>query len=142
MGESQELNTIQGLPTKYQNIFYKYRRILSSGLKRTGINININLKGVVMKINLEFLGFPMVSDLVGKKKLELNISGTTVKDVIDELVNRYGKKVRDAFYDTQGDFDLMIQIALNGKSFIPPEKHNISLNEGDTLVFMLLLGGG
>lgn len=95
-----------------------------------------------MKINLEFLGFPMVSDAVGKRKLELNISGATVKDVIDELINRYGKKVRDAFYDTQGSFDLMIQISLNGKSFIPPDKHNISLNEGDTLVFMLLLAGG
>ena len=95
-----------------------------------------------MKINLEFQGFPKVSDLVGKKKLELNISGTTVTDVIDELINRYGKKVRDAFYDPQGNFDLMIQIALNGKSFISPEKHNISLSEGDTLVFMLLLGGG
>lgn len=95
-----------------------------------------------MKINLEFLGFPMASDLVGKKKLELNISGTTVKDVIDELVNRYGEKVRDTFYDTEGNFDLMIQIALNEKSFLPPEKHNISLNEGDTLVFMFLLGGG
>ncbi len=95
-----------------------------------------------MKINLELLGFPTVSDLLGMKELELNISGTTVKDVIDELVNRYGKKVRDAFYDTEGNFNLMIQIALNGKSFIPPEKHHISLNEGDTVVFMFLLGGG
>ncbi len=95
-----------------------------------------------MKINLEFLGFPMVSDVVGKKKLELNISGTTVKDVIDELINRYGEKVRDAFYDAQGNIDLMIQIAVNGKSFIPPDKYNIPLNEGDTLIFMLLLAGG
>jgi hypothetical protein len=36
----------------------------------------------------------------------------------------------------------MIQIALNGKSLIPPDKHNTSLNEGDTLVFMFLMGGG
>jgi molybdopterin converting factor small subunit len=95
-----------------------------------------------MKINLEFLGLPMVSDVIGKKKLELNISGTTVKNVIDELINRYGKKVRDAFYDAQGNFDLMIQIVLNGKSFIPPDKHNVPLNGGDTLIFMLLLAGG
>jgi molybdopterin converting factor small subunit len=95
-----------------------------------------------MKINLEFLGLPIVSDVVGKKKLELNVSGTTVRDVIDELINRYGNKIRDSFYDTQGNFDLMIQIALNGKSFIPPDEHNISLNEGDTLIFMLLLAGG
>jgi len=95
-----------------------------------------------MKINVEFLGFPMVSDVVGKKKLELDISGQTVKDVIDELIRRYGKKVRDAFYDTEGNFDLMIQIALNGKSFIPADKHNTVLNEGDSLIFMLLLAGG
>ena len=95
-----------------------------------------------MKINVEFLGLPMVSDVVGKKKLELDISGMTVKDVIEELINRYGKKVRDAFYDAQGNFDLMIQIALNGKSFIPADKHNTPLKEGDNLIFMLLLAGG
>lgn len=33
-----------------------------------------------MKINIEFLGLTMVSDVVGKKKLELDISGTTVKE--------------------------------------------------------------
>ena len=95
-----------------------------------------------MKINVEFLGFPMVSDAVGKKRFELNIYGETVKDVIDELIKRYGKKVRDAFYDAQGNFDLMIQIAFDGKSFIPPDKHTTPLNEGDSLIFMLLLPGG
>ena len=95
-----------------------------------------------MKINVEFLGLPTVSDAIGKKKLELNISGETVKDVIDELIRRYGKKIRDTFYDGQGNFDLMIQIALNGKSFILPDKHNTPLIEGDSLIFMLLLAGG
>jgi molybdopterin converting factor small subunit len=97
---------------------------------------------VAMKINLEFLGFPIVSDVVGKKRLELDISGMTVKDVIEELINRYGKKVRDTFYDAQGNFDLMIQIALNEKSFIPSDKHNTPLNEGDSLIFRMLLAGG
>ena len=95
-----------------------------------------------MKINVDFLGLPMVSDVVGNKKLELEVSGNTVKDVIEKLINRYGKKVRDAFYDAQGNFDLMIQIALNGKSFIPSDKHHTPLNEGDSLIFMMLLAGG
>jgi molybdopterin converting factor small subunit len=95
-----------------------------------------------MKIQVEFLGFPMVSDVVGKKKLQLDIPGNTVKDAMNELIRRYGKKVRDAFYDQEGNFDLMIQIALNGKSFIPADKHNTPLTEGDTLIFMLLLAGG
>ena len=95
-----------------------------------------------MKINVEFLSLPMVSNVVGKKKLELDTSGQTVEDVIDELIRRYGKKIRDAFYNGQGNFDLMIQIALNGKSFMLPDKHNTPLIEGDSLIFMLLLAGG
>ena len=95
-----------------------------------------------MKIHVEFLGFPTVSDVIGKKKLELEIPGNTVKNAIDELIRLYGKKVREAFYDEKGDFDVMIQIAVNGKTFIPANQHHSPLNEGDTLAFMLLLAGG
>jgi MoaD family protein len=95
-----------------------------------------------MKIDIEFLGFPMVSDVVGKKKLELDIPGNTVKNVIDELIRRYGKKVKEAFYDATGDFDVTIQVTLNGKTLIPADKHHTPLKEGDTLIFMLLLAGG
>jgi len=95
-----------------------------------------------MKIHVEFLGFPMVSDVIGKKKLELEIPGNTVKNVIDELIRLYGKKVREAFYDEKGDFDVMIQMTVNGKTFIRTNQHHTPLNDGDTLAFMLLLAGG
>ena len=95
-----------------------------------------------MKINVEFLGFPMVSDIVGKKKLELDIPGSTVKHVIDELIRLYGKKAREAFYDEKGNLDVTLQITLNGTTFIPADQHHTPLNEGDTLSFMLLLAGG
>ena len=95
-----------------------------------------------MRIQAEFLGFPMVSDVIGKKKLELDIPGNTVKNVIDELIRLYGKKVREAFYDEKGNFDVTVQMTLNGKTFIPADQHYTPLNEGDTLVFMLLLAGG
>jgi len=91
---------------------------------------------------MEFLGFPMVSDVVGKKKVELDIPGNTVKHVIDELIRLYGKKVKEAFYDETGKFDVTIQITLNGKTFIPADQHHTSLSERDTLIFMLLLAGG
>jgi molybdopterin converting factor small subunit len=95
-----------------------------------------------MKIGVEFLGFPLVSDLVGKKKLAIEISGNTVQHVIEELIRLYGNKVKEAFYDEKGNFDPMIQIALNGTASVPAEKHRTSLGEGDTLIFMLLLAGG
>jgi len=80
--------------------------------------------------------------VIGKKKLELNLSGTTVEDVIDELIRQYGKRVKNDFYDKEGNFDLMIQIALNGKSFISADKHDTPLKEGDHLTLMMLLAGG
>ena len=96
-----------------------------------------------MKINVEILGLPMISDVLGKKKLEMDISGGTVKEVLDELIRRYGKKVRDAFCDPEGNFDLSIQTSLNGKSFITVDEHFKPLiKEGDTVIFMMLLAGG
>ncbi len=95
-----------------------------------------------MKIYLEFLGFPMVSDVLGKKKMELNFPGSTVLDVINELIRLYGKKIREAFYDEKGNLDVTIQTMLNRKTFIPADRHHTPLNDGDTLTFMLLLAGG
>lgn len=99
-------------------------------------------KVLTMKINVEFLGFPTVSDVVGKKKMELDIPGNTVKDAIDELIGLYGKKVKESFYDDKGNLDVTIQMMLNGTLLALADIHSPSLNEGDTLSFMLLLAGG
>ncbi len=95
-----------------------------------------------MKINVEFLGFPTVSDVVGKKKVSLDVPGNTLKSAIDELIRLYGKRVRDSFYDEKGNLDVTIQITRNGKLFAPADIQSPSLTEGDTLTFMLLLAGG
>jgi len=95
-----------------------------------------------MNIHVEFLGLPMLSDVIGKKKLDVGVSGQTVKDMIDELISRYGKKVRDALFDAEGNFDPLIQISLNGKFFVSPDKHDTPLKDGDSLTFMLLIAGG
>ncbi len=84
----------------------------------------------------------MLSDIVGKKKFELNIQGKTIKDVIEELIRKYGAKVRQVFYGEGGTFDPMIQIALNGEKWIPADQHETTLNENDTLIFMILMAGG
>jgi molybdopterin converting factor small subunit len=72
----------------------------------------------------------------------LDIPGNTVRDVIDELIMLYGKKVKDAFYDEKGRLDVTLQMTLNGKTFISADKQHTPLSEGDTLTFMLLLAGG
>ncbi|MFB0505949.1 MAG: MoaD/ThiS family protein [Thermodesulfobacteriota bacterium] len=95
-----------------------------------------------MKVRVEIVGVPMLSDVIGKKNFELHITGKTVRDLIEELIRKHGAKVRKALYDEKGAFDPMIQIALNGEKWIPSDQHDTTLNEGDTLIFMILLAGG
>jgi molybdopterin converting factor small subunit len=95
-----------------------------------------------MKVRVEIVGVPMLSDVIGKKKFELDIPGKTVKDLLEELIRKYGGKVRNVLYGEKGTFDPMIQIALNGEKWIPSDQHDTTLDEGDTLIFMILLAGG
>ena len=95
-----------------------------------------------MKVRVEIVGVPMLSDITGKKKFDITIPGKTVKDLIEELIRKYGTKVRKVLYGEKGTFDPMIQIALNGEKWVPADRHDTTLNDGDTLIFMILLAGG
>jgi PHP family Zn ribbon phosphoesterase len=72
-----------------------------------------------MKVKIEIVGVPMLSDVVGKKKFEINIQGKTVRELIEEFIRTYGTKIRKVFYGENGTFDPMIHIASTGKSGSP-----------------------
>lgn len=93
-------------------------------------------------MRIEIVGVPMLSDIIGKKKFDLTVPGKTIRDLIEELIRKYGVRLRKVFYGERGIFDPMIQIALNGEKWIPADRHDTPLNDGDTIIFMILLAGG
>jgi molybdopterin converting factor small subunit len=97
-----------------------------------------------MKITIEILGLPALSQALGQRKTKLDVSGrtVTVRDVLDRMVERFGSSIREALEDPMGSLNPIIQIALNGKKFVPPDRLDTPLEEGDTLTFMLLMAGG
>ena len=95
-----------------------------------------------MKVRVEIVGVPMLSEIIGKKKFDLTVPGKTIKDLIEELIRNYGTRLRKVLYGEKGIFDPMIQIALNGEKWIPADRHDTTLNDGDTVIFMILLAGG
>jgi len=97
-----------------------------------------------MKIKIQVLGLPTLAQAVGKREIELDLpEGTpTVQGVLDHLIQQFGSSVREALYDRQGALNPIIQIALNGRKFVAPERLDTPLKGGDTLTFMLLMAGG
>lgn len=97
-----------------------------------------------MKITVDTRLFPMLAEVVGQEALEVDLQdrGTTIKDLIEELTRRYGQRAREALLDEGGKFDTMIQIVLNGERWIPGNELDTRLSDGDSVAFMLLIGGG
>ncbi len=95
-----------------------------------------------MKIMVELLGIPTLSGIIGKTK-ELEIPGETVSDLIAFLEKRYGSKVTQILLDPKGNLDNTIQVMVNETGFLPRESlSEKTLENGDTVRFLLLAGGG
>ena len=95
-----------------------------------------------MKIQVESLGLPSLSKLIGKK-IELEMADGTVADLIAHVVDSGGKKARRILLDNSGQLDMTIQVMLNDQGFVPrDELSKQSLKDGDQVKIMLLVGGG
>jgi sulfur carrier protein ThiS len=67
----------------------------------------------------------------------------TVADLVRDIVNRHGRKMHKILLDQSGDLDLAIQVMLNDEGFLPREQFSKRrLKDGDSVKFMLLVGGG
>ena len=95
-----------------------------------------------MKIQIESLGLPTLSKLIGKKS-QLEMADGTVADLIAHIVNHKGRSARKILLDQTGQLDLTIQVMVNDESFLPRNEYSKRiLKEGDSVKFMLLVGGG
>lgn len=95
-----------------------------------------------MKIQVESLGLPTLSKLIGRKT-ELEMAEGTVADLITHIVSRYGQKAGKILFDQTGELDMTIQLMVNDEGFLPREEYSKRpLKEGDQVKIMLLVGGG
>ena len=95
-----------------------------------------------MKIQIESLGLPTLSKVIGRTT-EWEMQDGTVADLVRDIVNRHGRKMHKILLDQSGDLDLAIQVMLNDEGFLPREQFSKRLlKDGDSVKFMLLVGGG
>ena len=95
-----------------------------------------------MKIQIESLGLPTLSKLIGKTS-QFEMEDGTVVDLVAQIVDRHGRKARKILLDQTGQLDLTIQVMVNDESFLSRNEYSQRiLKEGDSVKFMLLVGGG
>ena len=95
-----------------------------------------------MKIQIESLGLPTLSKLIGKTS-QVDMADGTVADVVSHIVKRSGQPARKILLDQNGQLDLSIQVMVNDEGFLSRDDYDKRrLKEGDKVKFMLLVGGG
>ena len=95
-----------------------------------------------MKIQIESLGLPTLAKLIGKTS-QIEMADGTVADVISHIVDRIGQPARKILLDQTGNLDFAIQVMVNDEGFLPRNEYpQRILKDGDSVKFMLLVGGG
>ena len=94
-----------------------------------------------MKVHLK-LFLPVLPEAIGRRELQVEFAGETVKDLIDYLIACYGRKARQALLDKKGELDPVVQILLNGEHWVTHDRLHTVLRDGDDVILMLLLAGG
>jgi MoaD family protein len=94
-----------------------------------------------VKVHLKVL-LPALPEAIGRRELEVEFAGETVGDLLDHLLARYGRKARQALLDDGGQLDPVVQILLNGEEWVPHDRLDRTLQDGDQVMLMLMLAGG
>ena len=95
-----------------------------------------------MKIQVESLGLPTLSKLIGKTSQQ-EMNDGTLSDLVSHIVNRHGPNATKILLDQDGQLDLTIQVMINDEGFLPRDEYSKRmLKDGDKVKFMLLVGGG
>jgi molybdopterin converting factor small subunit len=94
-----------------------------------------------MKVSVEFLSLPLITQPLGKKKIDMEFQGSTLSDLARDLGSKI-KRAKDILLRSDGVIDDDIQIYINGDWVQREESDNKKLSEGDSVTFMMLVAGG
>ncbi len=95
-----------------------------------------------MKIQIESLGLPTLSKLIGKKS-QVEMADGTLADLVARIVDRHSPHAGKILLDQEGQLDMAIQVMVNDEGFLPRSEYSKRiLKDGDAVKFMLLVGGG
>jgi molybdopterin converting factor small subunit len=95
-----------------------------------------------MKITVDFLSLPNIVKKVGSKSVVLDFKGTTVKELVCEVTEKYGSDVKKFLLDETGNLDMTLALMINKQEWIRHNQMERLMQDGDRVTIMMLVAGG
>ena len=95
-----------------------------------------------MAITVEFLSLPNVVKMVGGKTITMDFTGQTVDELVQQITEKYGEKVKKFLLDENGRLDMILRVLCNKEEWIHSDQMQKPLEDGDHITIMLLAAGG
>ena len=95
-----------------------------------------------MALTVEFLSLPNVVKMVGGKTITMDFTGQTVEQLILQVTEKFGEKVKKFLLDENGRLDMMLKVLRNQEEWIQSDQMQRPLEDGDHVTIMLLAAGG
>lgn len=93
-----------------------------------------------MKVKVKY--FAIFRELTNKREEELEVKeGSTVKDLLEVLAEKYGKKFRDIVFNEGAVSDRLLML-LDGVNIYSLNNLETKLNENSVFVILPPVGGG
>ena len=95
-----------------------------------------------MALTVEFLSLPNVVKMVGGKTITMDFTDQTVEELILQVTEKFGEKVKKFLLDENGRLDMMLKVLRNQEEWIQSDQMQRPLEDGDHVTIMLLAAGG
>lgn len=86
--------------------------------------------------------FPSVIASVTAGERETEVSASTLREVIDRLVAKYGDAFRDRIFDSSGNPRKLLNFYVNGKNVSFLKQLETQLKDGDKVLILPTVSGG
>ena len=92
----------------------------------------------MMTVSIKINGLPELKKFFGgKNEIQVVFNGEHLRELMDELVKKYGRSLEKTIMDENGEIDSDIKIIHNNEDFLRGNCMEAILHDGDMLLFMV-----
>ncbi|MBY9001663.1 MAG: MoaD/ThiS family protein [Candidatus Heimdallarchaeota archaeon] len=89
---------------------------------------------------INVITFANIKKIIGEK--QFTMEAESVEDLLNKLLELYGKELRDELFDKLGKIKSIYRIIVNGRNINLLDGFQTKLKDEDTLVLMPAIAGG